>query len=83
MYPRQVSVKKFSLNEVAATVMFSGSIALQIEKSPDPPQSLMVFRNGQLLTFSTDYTESNRIVRLVGGTVEEDDIFLATYSYMD
>jgi len=83
MYPRQVSVKKFSLNEVASTVMFSGSIALQIEKSPDPPQSLMVFRNGQLLTFNTDYTESNRIVRLVGGTVEEDDIFLATYSYMD
>jgi hypothetical protein len=83
MYPRPISVKKFSLNEVATVVMVSGSAALQIEKSPSPSQSLMVFRNGQLLTFNTDYTESDRIVQLIGGTVEEDDVFLATYSYAD
>lgn len=83
MYPKPISVKKFSLNEVATVVMVSGSAALQIEKSPSPSQSLMVFRNGQLLTFNTDYTESDRIVQLIGGTVEEDDVFLATYSYAD
>lgn len=83
MYARTVSVKKFSLNETASFITVSGSLMLQIEKIPDPAQSLMIFRNGQLLTQNTDYTISNRQIQLPGGAIESDDIFLATYSYTE
>lgn len=83
MYPRQVTVKRFSLNEPAAIVTISGSLALQIGKNPDPVQSLMVFRNGQLLTQNVDYASTNNIVQMIAGNIEIDDIFLATYSYSE
>jgi hypothetical protein len=83
MYTRSVSVKKFSFNELASFITVSGSLALQIEKDPDPVQSLMIFRNGQLLTQNTDYSILNRQIQLPNGAIENDDIFLATYSYTE
>lgn len=83
MYPRKISIKKFSLNETASIVTVSGSLSLQIEKTPDPVQSLMIFRNGQLLTQNTDFISTNNIVQMIAGSIENGDIFLATYSYSE
>ena len=83
MYPRSVFLKKFALNEMATIVSISGSLGLRIEKTPDPVQSLMVFRNGQLLTFGADYFSSENFVQMIGGGIADDDVFLVTYSYSE
>jgi len=81
MYSKVAVVKRFSLNETATFITIAGSLRLQIENTPDLAQSLMLFRNGQLLTQNVDYTISGRQIQLISDAIENDDIFLATYSY--
>jgi hypothetical protein len=83
MYPKSVVVKKFALNESASFVTISGSLGLQVEKTPEPSQSLMLFRNGQLLTQGTDYNLDGKQIQMLANFIASDDIFLATYSHVD
>jgi hypothetical protein len=79
MYSKSIRVKQFSLNEAVSFVTISGSLALSTQNTPSPATSLMLFRNGQLLTQGPDYSISSATITI--GTAEPDDIFLATYSY--
>jgi hypothetical protein len=81
MYIRQATVKSFSLNESASFAVISGSLGLEVAYTPSPSTSLMLFRNGQLLTQGSDYTLAGRNITISNNAIEIDDIFLATYSY--
>jgi hypothetical protein len=82
MYTKVVVVKQFAMNEVVAQVVIGGEPGLRVQSVPEPTQSLMLFRNGQLLTLDSDYTLTTRDIQFLNGTIEPEDVFLATYSYL-
>lgn len=81
MYTRSIAIKQYALNEPVAFTNNGGSLGLKILKDPVPQTSLMLFRNGQLLTQNSDYTLSDRNITVLYNAIESDDVFLATYSY--
>jgi hypothetical protein len=83
MYSKAVQVKKFSMNETATQIEVLGSPALQIARVPEPVQSLMLFRNGQLLTQNIDFVVDTNRIAVTNNAIENEDVFLATYSYVE
>lgn len=81
MYTRSIAIKQYALNEPVTFTNNSGILGLKILKDPVPQTSLMLFRNGQLLTQNSDYTLSDRNITVLYNAIESDDVFLATYSY--
>lgn len=84
MYPRTISQVAYALSQAPASIVLSGSslAGITMLHEPDPPGSLMLFLNGQLLTqgIGQDYT-------LTGSNVtfqelfESTDVVQLTYSY--
>lgn len=79
-YFYRVETKSYKFNEeISFTTNGSTSHAV-LEHIPDPPNSLMLFLNGQLLRQGGDYTLSGKDVS-TGIPPDIDDVFLATYSH--
>lgn len=81
MYSKEIIVKKFAINEAVSFVSISGSLGLSIENTPTPVSSLMLFRNGQLLTQNSDFQVDGNKIIMLNNAIESDDIFLSTYSF--
>lgn len=81
MYTKVVTVKQFSMNEEVSFTAVSGVTKIRVENVPNPTTSLMLFRNGQLLTQGLDYTLSSRDVTSLGWVIDPTEVYLATYSY--
>lgn len=81
MYTKVVTVKQFSMNEAVTFTVVSGLTKIRVENTPNPASSLMLFRNGQLLTQDLDYTLTNRDVASLGWVIDPTEVYLATYSY--
>lgn len=81
MYSKEVIVKKFAINETASFISISGSLGLSIENTPVPISSLMLFRNGQLLTQNSDFQLDGNKIIILNNAIEADDVFLSTYSF--
>jgi hypothetical protein len=85
MYSYEVPVKSYSINEPATVTSGApGSYEIELDNEPSPPESLMLFMNGQLLTpgVTNDYTLNGKIVSLEGSMTDiSDSRFFATYSY--
>jgi hypothetical protein len=82
LYSKATTVKSFAFNEAASFASISGTLGLELVNLPSPTSSLMLFRNGQLLTPNSDYSLLGRNITIANGAIELDDIFLATYSYI-
>lgn len=85
MYSRRVSAKLYAMNVNPIQLLTSGSdlSGFTLPNDPDPPGSLMVFLNGQLLTQGDghDFTLSGRDVIFSTPQLTED-VVRATYSYV-
>jgi len=81
MYSKEVIVKRFAINETVSFVNSSGSLSLSIENIPNPVSSLMLFRNGQLLTQDSDFYVTENKISILNSAIEIDDVFLSTYSF--
>jgi hypothetical protein len=82
MYTKTTQTKLFSMNEAATKTVSAGVIGLELVNTPTPSNSLMLFLNGQLLTQGSDYTLTGKNVSVAGSFIQEDDVVLATYSYL-
>jgi hypothetical protein len=82
MYTKTTQTKLFAMNEAATRTDTAGVIGLELVNTPTPSNSLMLFLNGQLLTQGSDYTLSGKNVSVTGSFIQEDDVVLATYSYL-
>lgn len=82
MYTRTAQTKLFAMNEVATKVVEAGVISLTLASEPSPASSLMLFLNGQLLTQGSDYTLTSRNVSVTNSFIQDNDVVLATYSYL-
>jgi hypothetical protein len=84
MYSRRVSAKLYAISVGPTQLLTSGDelTGLVLPNNPDPPGSLMLFLNGQLLTQGNDhdYTLSGRSVVFKIPQIAED-VIRATYSY--
>jgi hypothetical protein len=82
MYTKTSQTKLFAMNEAASKVITSGVVGLELANAPSPSSSLMLFLNGQLLKQGSDYTLSGKNVSATGDFIQEEDVVLATYSYL-
>jgi hypothetical protein len=82
MYTRVTETKQIALNESVEMLTNVAGMYLRIARSPNPSSSLMLFRNGQLLTQDSDYTLTGREISILNNAIEPDDVFLSTYSYV-
>lgn len=83
MYTKTTQTKLFAMNESAVKTVSAGIVGLKLVNTPSPSNSLMLFLNGQLLTQGSDYTLTGKNVSVAGGFIQEDDVVLATYSYLN
>lgn len=81
MYTKVVTVKQFAMNEAVTFPIVSGTTRIRVSNTPSPASSLMLFRNGQLLTQDLDYTLTGKDVSAVGWSIDPAEVYLATYSY--
>jgi len=81
MYTKAVTVKQFAMNESVTFPLDAGITKIRVQNTPIPATSLMLFRNGQLLTQDLDYTLTGRDVAAVGWAIDPTEVYLATYSY--
>lgn len=81
MYTKVVTVKQFAMNENVSFPIVSGITKIRVASVPNPTSSLMLFRNGQLLTQGFDYTLSGRDVEALGWAIDDTETYMATYSY--
>lgn len=66
--------------EVPAGTIDGSNAAFTLANAPTPPSSLMLFRNGLLLTQGGDYTlSSNALTFQTGAVPQPSDILLASY----
>ena len=82
MYTKVVTVKQFAMNEPVTFPVVSGVTKIRIANVPNPASSLMLFRNGQLLTQDFDYTLSGRDVEASGWEIDNTEVYMATYTYV-
>lgn len=82
MYSKLVVAKYYAINEPAAYDIINNVTVLKIDKDPSPASSLMLFRNGQLLTKDSDYLLNNKVITAINWDFDQSDIYLATYSYV-
>jgi hypothetical protein len=82
-YQYVTATKSFSFNESITLTMTGNVLQGVLEFEPDPPNSLMLFYNGQLLSAGAtgDYTLSGKNVEINSTTLQQDDVCLATYSH--
>ena len=81
MYTKVAAVKQFAMNEPVTFPIVSGITKIRVANVPYPATSLMIFRNGQLLTQDFDYTLTGRDVAASGWEIDNTEIYMATYSY--
>lgn len=81
MYTKVVTVKQFAMNELVTFPIVGGLTKIRVANVPNPATSLMLFRNGQLLTQDIDYTLSGRDVSALGWSIDSTETYMATYSY--
>lgn len=85
MYSYEVPVKSYSINEpITSLTMGNSGYEIELANVPSPPDSLMLFMNGQLLTAgeTNDYILSGKNVVLAVSLVDiQESRFFATYSY--
>lgn len=81
MYTKVVTVKQFAMNENVSFPIVSGITKIRVASVPEPASSLMLFRNGQLLTQGFDYALTGRDVEALGWAIDDTETYMATYSY--
>ena len=82
LYTYQIALKSYSINEPVNVELVNGISLIQLNNSPNPPESLMIFMNGQLLTQNEDYSLNDVTVSLNDDLESiEESRFFATYSY--
>ena len=84
LYSKNVSSKFYAINIQPQSIIINNdnTASIELQHSPVPESSLMIFLNGQLLTQGNayDYTLSEKNV-FISKKVIDDDIFRVTYSY--
>ena len=75
--------KTYSFNESVTLVVSAGVLQGVLDHEPDPPSSLMLFFNGQLLSAGPgrDFTLSGKNIEITSTDLQTDDVCLATYSH--
>lgn len=81
MYTKVVTVKQFAMNEAVTFPIVGGVTKIRVANVPNPASSLMLFRNGQLLTQDSDYTLVGKDVAALGWEIDNTETYMATYSY--
>lgn len=82
LYTYQLAVKSYSINEPAALTVANGVGTIALLNAPSPPETLMLFMNGQLLSSAGDFVLSGSSVTLDGGLRDvAESRFFATYTY--
>lgn len=81
MYTKVVTVKQFAMNEAVSFPIVGGVTKIRVANVPNPASSLMLFRNGQLLTQDSDYTLVGKDVAAIGWAIDNTETYMATYSY--
>jgi hypothetical protein len=79
-YFYRVQSKNYQFNEPVIVSVDGMTRHAVLEHVPDPPNSLMLFRNGQLLMRGGDYILIDKNIS-TDVQLGSDDIFQATYSY--
>lgn len=82
LYSYTVPVKSYSINEPISTTINNNIATITLLNSPNPPETLMLFMNGQLLTSEEDFLLNENSVTLNANLSEiEESRFFATYTY--
>jgi len=84
MYRYATDAKSYKFNESVQLTVTDGITQGVLEHEPDPPNSLMLFYNGQLLTAggTKDYTLAGNNLEITGTSYQQDDVCLATYTHV-
>jgi hypothetical protein len=81
LYAYYLPVKSYSINEPATLTFANGAGSITLLNTPNPPETLMLFMNGQLLS-ADDFSLSGKVVSLNSFLMDiEDSRFFATYTY--
>jgi len=82
LYTYQLTVKSYSINEPVTVSVANGTATVALLNSPNPPETLMLFMNGQLLDSAGDFVLSGSSVTLNAGLRDiQESRFFATYTY--
>ena len=82
LYTYQLTVKSYSINEPVTVSVMNGVPTVALLNSPNPPETLMLFMNGQLLDSAGDFVLSGSSVTLNTGLRDiQESRFFATYTY--
>jgi hypothetical protein len=82
LYTYQLVVKSYSINEPVTLAVTNGVGTIALLNAPNPPETLMLFMNGQLLAPASDFVLSGSSVTLDSGLRDvEESRFFATYTY--
>jgi hypothetical protein len=81
MYSKAAVIRHYALNETVTYENLLNNPVLKLGRIPEPASSLMLFRNGQLLTKDTDFSLASRTINAIDWDIDPTDIYLATYSY--
>jgi hypothetical protein len=82
LYSFTVPVKSYSINEPVSVTTSNDVVTIPLLNSPNPPETLMLFMNGQLLTSNEDFLlNQNNITLNVNLKEIQESRFFATYTY--
>jgi hypothetical protein len=82
LFTYQLAVKSYSINEPVTLAVTNGVVTIALLNAPNPPETLMLFMNGQLLAPASDFVLSGSSVTLDSGLRDvEESRFFATYTY--
>ncbi len=82
LFTYQLAVKSYSINEPVTLAVTNGVGTIALLNAPNPPETLMLFMNGQLLAPASDFVLSGSSVTLDSGLRDvEESRFFATYTY--
>jgi hypothetical protein len=84
MYYYTTPTSSYTFNERVVLTSTGGITQGVLDHEPNPPNSLMLFYNGQLLTAggTNDYILAGKNVEIIGTSYQQDDVCLATYTYV-
>ena len=82
LYSFTVPVKSYSINEPVSVTTSNNALTIALLNCPNPPETLMLFMNGQLLTPDEDFLlNQNNITLNVNLKEIQESRFFATYTY--
>jgi hypothetical protein len=82
LYSYQVPVKSYSINEPISVSVVNNVPTISLLNPPNPPETLMIFMNGQLLSKNEDFSLlENKVTLSLSLKEVQESRFFATYTY--